>query len=78
MVPLCRWIFGNRVRIGPAGPDGRVQLEVRGHEAHSLAAELAGLGSAVEVIEPHEVRNELVAIGRELVATYGRRRVRTG
>jgi predicted DNA-binding transcriptional regulator YafY len=81
MVRLCRWMFGNRVRIGPARPDGRVELEVRGHEVHVLAAELAGLGSAVEVLEPPEVRDELAAIGRDLVATYGpssRRRRNTG
>src|SRR5436305_4482137 len=28
VVPVCRWILGNRVRIGPAGADGRVEIEL--------------------------------------------------
>jgi predicted DNA-binding transcriptional regulator YafY len=38
----------------------------------SLAGELAGLGSRVEVLEPAEVRERLHEIGRELLGTYPR------
>jgi len=73
-VPVCRWIFGNRVRSGPAGVDGRVEIELRGHHVDALAGEIAGLGSAVEVVDPPELRQRLARVGAELTATYSRHR----
>jgi predicted DNA-binding transcriptional regulator YafY len=70
---LCRSIFGNRVRIGSTGDDGRVDVELRGHSPRSLAAEAAGMGSLLEVLDPPEVRDCLATIGRELSALYGGR-----
>ncbi len=67
---MCRWMFGNRIRIGPAGADGRVEMELRGHRVESLAGELAGLGGAIEVVDPPELRQHLARIGVELSATY--------
>jgi predicted DNA-binding transcriptional regulator YafY len=72
VVVWCRVSLGNRVRIGPAVLDGRVELELRGHHVQSLAAEIAGFGSAIEVLEPVELRDRLAAIGAELIARYGR------
>jgi predicted DNA-binding transcriptional regulator YafY len=69
-VGLCRWLLGDRVRFGAAGPDGRVEIELRGHSVRALAGELAGMGGAVEVVDPPEVRAELATIGEALVATY--------
>jgi predicted DNA-binding transcriptional regulator YafY len=66
------WIFGNRVRIGPAGADGRVEIELRGHHLDSLAHDVAGFGNEVEVVEPDELRQRLRDVGHALVATYGR------
>ena len=66
----CRSVFGNRVRIGPTGPDGRVEVELRGHSARALAAETAGLGAALEVVDPPEVREHLAAVAAELAALY--------
>lgn len=71
VLPWCRAQLGTRIRIGPPGPDGRVDVELRGHNPYSLAAELAGFGAAVELVEPPEVRAELARIGAELAATYG-------
>lgn len=68
----CRSVMGSRVRIGPSGPDGRVAVELRGHTARALAAELAGLGAMVEVLDPPAVRLHLAAVGAELAALYGR------
>ena len=65
-----RWVLDSRVRIGPAGPDGRVEVEVRGHDLDSLAAELAGFGGAVEVIDPPQLRARLRQLGAELIARY--------
>lgn len=67
---ICRSVFGNRVRIGPTVEDGRVEVELRGHSAFSVAAEIAGLGAMVEVLGPPEVGDHLAAIGVELVAQY--------
>ncbi len=69
-VGLLRMMFGRRVRIGPAGDDGRVEVEVRGHHVPALAGELAGLGARVEVLAPAEVRDRLRDIGAELARTY--------
>jgi predicted DNA-binding transcriptional regulator YafY len=71
VVPLCRWMLGNRVRIGPAGDDGRVEMELRGRDIESLAGEIAGLGAAIEVVDPPELRQRLARVGVELTATYG-------
>ena len=70
-VPVCRWVLGNRVRIGPTGPDGRVEVELRGHHLHSLASEVAGLGAGLEIVEPVELRDRLAQIASELAAVYG-------
>jgi predicted DNA-binding transcriptional regulator YafY len=70
-VQLCRWVFGHRVRIGPGGPDGRVEVELRGENVPRLAWELAGFGARIEVVDPPGLRDELARIGTELLAAYG-------
>jgi predicted DNA-binding transcriptional regulator YafY len=70
IVPILRMVLGTRVRIGPPGPDGRVEVDLRGHSQHSLAAEIAGFGRDVEVVEPAVIRDELAAIAAELVELY--------
>jgi predicted DNA-binding transcriptional regulator YafY len=70
VVSLLRMIFGDRVRIGPSGDDGRVEIEVAAAHLHALAGELAGLGSAVELHDPPELREQLGRIGTELAALY--------
>lgn len=70
-VGLCRWVLGNRVSIGPAAPDGRVEVEIRGQSHHSLIGELAGLGTGVEVLDSPEIRRGLGRIGRQLATLYG-------
>jgi predicted DNA-binding transcriptional regulator YafY len=69
-VPICRWVLGNRVRIGPTGPDGRVEVDLRGHNVHSLAGEIAGIGAGLEILEPDELRERLAEIAAELAALY--------
>ncbi len=71
-VRMLAFMLGERVRVGGAAPDGRVEVEVRGHHVNSLAAELGGFGVAVEVLEPPELRRELARVGRELTEQYGR------
>ena len=70
-LPICRWVFAERVRIGPAGPDGRVEIEIHGRHVEALASEIAGLGAVIEIIDPPELRQRLALVGRELAALYG-------
>ncbi|MGO9875366.1 MAG: WYL domain-containing protein [Acidimicrobiia bacterium] len=56
--------------IGPAEPDGRIGVGLRGRDARSIAGDRAGFGAHLEVLEPPEVRDELARIGCELIAHY--------
>jgi predicted DNA-binding transcriptional regulator YafY len=73
VVGWLRGVFGNRVRIGPHRPDGRVDVEVGGPDEVHLAAELAGFGARVELFDPAGVRADLARIGVELATTYAHR-----
>ena len=67
---VVRFVLGTRVRIGPPGGDGRVEVELRGHSIESLACEIAGLGGSIEVLDPPELRARLAEIAGELGALY--------
>lgn len=61
--------FGAQVRM--LDDDGDAALvEVRAHRLDALAEQLAGWTSAAEVIEPVEVRIELLRLGERIVAQY--------
>ena len=67
---MVRWVVGSRLSIGPPAADGRIEVEIRGRHTSALVAELAGLGGAVEVIAPVELREQLGDVGRQLVERY--------
>jgi predicted DNA-binding transcriptional regulator YafY len=69
-VQMLRWILGTQLKVGPARPDGRIDVEIAGHDESSLARELAGFGAALEILEPQSMRDLLVEIADELRATY--------
>jgi len=69
-VSLCRYLFGPGLRIGPAGTDGRIEVELRGASVAALAGQLAGLGAVVEIVDPPEVRARLAEIGAQLLGLY--------
>ncbi len=71
VVQLLRWVFDTKVRVGPARPEGRIDVEVAGASVGALAGQLAGFGARLEVFEPVGVREELAQIADELVAIYG-------
>jgi predicted DNA-binding transcriptional regulator YafY len=48
-----------------------VAVEVRGHTAEIVAAELAGFADHLEVTAPHEVRIHLAHVGARLTDRYG-------
>lgn len=66
-----RYVFGPRITIGGARADGRVEVAFRSSEESVLAAQLAGFGDRIEILEPTAVREALARIGAELVAMYG-------
>ena len=43
------FMMGDRLRVGAATADGRVEVEARGHHLRELAADLSGFGASVEV-----------------------------
>ncbi len=67
---VARWIFGTHLRIGPTDADGRVSVEIRGAHVPALSGQLAGLGAAITVHSPPEVRAALKEIGEQLVGAY--------
>jgi predicted DNA-binding transcriptional regulator YafY len=70
VVQLLRWVFDTKVRVGPARPDGRIDIEVAGPHVAALAGQLAGFGARLEVFEPVALREELARIAGELTAIY--------
>jgi predicted DNA-binding transcriptional regulator YafY len=66
-----RMVLGDRLVVGGATADGRVEVVVRGYNEYALAGELAGLIEWLEVTGPPGVRDHLAAIGRALVERYG-------
>lgn len=65
-----RWVFGSKLRIGPAATDERVVVEVGGPDHATLVRKLMMFGASVEVLEPKTIRVELGRIAKELVALY--------
>ncbi len=70
IVPVVRWTFGTRARLGPPAADGRIAMELRSQSIGRLGTELAGFGSAVEVVAPSEARLRMAELGRQLAALY--------
>jgi predicted DNA-binding transcriptional regulator YafY len=69
-LPVLRMVLGTRVRIGSAGADGWIEIEIGGRDDRSLAAALAGFGASVVLSDPPELRALLATLGAELTATY--------
>src|SRR5262249_40390041 len=67
LTPL-RYQFGDDLEVGTERDDGRFDVTIAGTGATMLAQQLAGWGTAIEVVGPASVRRELVRIGRELVS----------
>jgi predicted DNA-binding transcriptional regulator YafY len=72
-VSWLRAQFGSDMMLaeldGP-GDDGREVVVIGGPSAMVIAQHLAGWGRIIEVIEPQDVRDHLLRIGRELLQVY--------
>lgn len=70
LVPL-RYVFAKRCDIVRELPDSRVEVTIAETSAEALAAQLAGFGSGVELIDPPvEVAVAMRAIATELAAAW--------
>jgi predicted DNA-binding transcriptional regulator YafY len=65
-----RGIFGSALIVRHHADDGRVEVELGGYSPENVAAQIAGFGRLVEVLEPEEARSHLAQVGEELVAQY--------
>ena len=72
LVPVLQGVFGRHCTPGAVRDDGRREVRVAAHTVRSVAEQLAGLGGAVEVVAPEEVRAELARVGAELVERHSR------
>lgn len=68
LLPVLDARFGRHAERQGTHTDGRSRVRLAAPSARTIAEQLAGLGAAVEVEEPAEVRTELARIGAELVA----------
>lgn len=66
-----RMVLGDRLVVGGATTDGRIEVAIRGFNEYALAGELAGLVEWLEVTGPPGVRDYLASIGTALVERYG-------
>ncbi|MFF1478403.1 helix-turn-helix transcriptional regulator [Streptomyces sp. NPDC058301] len=64
-------LFGGRLRLGAPRADGWLEMEIDGPSPEVVAAQLAGLGARVEILEPPEARERLAELAAELAALYG-------
>jgi predicted DNA-binding transcriptional regulator YafY len=72
LVPILGDRFGRHCRVEAEGGDGTpARLVVAAHTATGLAEQLAGFGTAIEVLAPEPVRTELARIGADLASRYG-------
>ncbi|MCX4825511.1 WYL domain-containing protein [Streptomyces sp. NBC_01142] len=69
--PILEGLFGGRLRIGRSLADGWREIEIDGPSPDVLAAQLAGLGARVEVLEPPAARERLARLAVELATVYG-------
>ncbi len=71
MLAPLRYQFAGRIEIGDAVADGRTRATITEYGPKPLAAQLAGYGNGIELLEPpKELCAELVRISEELSATW--------
>jgi predicted DNA-binding transcriptional regulator YafY len=70
-LPRLRGLLGARVAEGGTAPDGRIEVELTGPSVRFVAAEVAGFGRQLELLDPPEARTALAALGQDLAQLYG-------
>jgi hypothetical protein len=71
MLAPLRFQFSGRAKIGDTDPDGPTNVTISEQSAVALAAQLAGYGTHVEVVDPPpELRTEFRRIAPELAGQW--------
>jgi len=70
-IGVLRMGLGERLQVGGATADGRVEVVIRGQDEYVTAGELSGLVEWLEVTGPPGVRARLASMGKALVERYG-------
>ena len=72
MAWALRWQFGTSLDILGRSNDDRLHVRLAAHHDKAMAAQIAGFGSSVELIDaPDELAAILARTGRHLVERYG-------
>jgi predicted DNA-binding transcriptional regulator YafY len=71
LVHVLRAQFGRHCHVSEAAEDGRTTVRVAAPTPLTIAQQLAGWGTALDVVEPESVRAELARLGAELSGRYG-------
>jgi len=69
-VEVLRWMFDRQASVGDRTDDGRVRVRLAGQRLEVLAAQVAGFGRDVEVLDPPAARDRLAELGDELRYLY--------
>ncbi|MBI1762194.1 MAG: WYL domain-containing protein, partial [Acidobacteria bacterium] len=56
--------------VGKPEADGRITVQMNYQVAENACGNLIGLGAQVEIVEPVELREMLVALARSVLAFY--------
>jgi predicted DNA-binding transcriptional regulator YafY len=70
-LPVLRGLLGARITEGEPAADGRIEVHVAGASVRIVAAEVAGLGRRLELLDPPEARTALADLAQELAGLYG-------
>jgi uncharacterized protein (TIGR03083 family) len=69
-VQTLRWMFDDQAIVEEVASDGRTRVRIRGRHVDVLAAQVAGFGRDVEVVDPPEARKFLASLAGELREVY--------
>ena len=71
VVRPLRWYFGTGMEILGRQDDGRLNVRLAAHGDEAMAAQIAGFGGRIQLIDaPSAVLDHLARIARELSASY--------
>ncbi|WP_067700285.1 helix-turn-helix transcriptional regulator [Nocardia jejuensis] len=70
LLPVLRHQQGRHCVVDGPADDGRTRVRITAPTPLMIAQQLAGWGTALEVLRPQSVRDELARLGAELLARY--------
>ncbi len=67
------WRYARLEQIGPPDAEGRVKVSVQFELEEEACRYILGLGPCIEVLEPPELRERVIATAQEVLAFYAAR-----